>query len=239
MICWLLNGRILTDLLQHFSWTTEEKTRSCQFSSTTIWSAFLKLSLFPSLTRGMWNTLRWNAPRCTLVSCFTMSYVCVSAQPQRILNIPPYENHLSIQRCFTCQTEKQSLLLVLSEFRARITRRGLAFPVNHLIDCYSKYNKAGVSCWSAVKSVSHFEALSVTLMYEANCQGHCSHHYRPAFKLLPPEWLQGARCWQLDWVSGLWEMAALVVVCWEGASITNVTREDQWPCVLILRSIAL
>lgn len=192
----------------------------------------------------MWNTLRWNAPRCTLVSCFTVSYVCVSAQPQWILNIPPYENHLSVRRCFTCQTEKQSLLLVLSEVSARIARRGLAFPVNHLIDCYSEYNKAGVGCSSAVKSVGHFGALSVTLMYEANCQGHCSHHYRPAFKLLPPERLQGARCWQLDWVSGLWEMAALVVVCGEGASITNLTREDQcllslFHMCLILHSIAL
>lgn len=150
--------------------------------------AFSSMLTYSQVLRGgMWNTPYWNAPQCTLVSCFTMSYACVSAQPQWILNIPPYENHLTIQKVL-CMSSNGLCLTTVVELISWGCVGGCCFN--------SANTTAGVS------SSLHKTRVRLARM-GLIAGGHCSRRYQPAFKLFPPEWLQQAWCWQLDCVHAL------------------------------------
>lgn len=99
-----------------------------------------------------------------------MSYACVSAQPQWILNIPPYENHLTIQKVL-CMSSNGLCLTTVVELISWGCVGGCCFN--------SANTTAGVS------SSLHKTRVRLTRM-GLIAGGHCSRRYQPAFKLPPP-----------------------------------------------------
>lgn len=125
-----------------------------------------------------------------------MSYACVSAQPQWILNIPPYENHLTIQKVL-CMSSNGLCLTTVVELISWGCVGGCCFN--------SANTTAGVS------SSLHKTRVRLTRM-GLIAGGHCSRRYQPAFKLPPPPRVASA---SLVLTAGLRARFArwLVVVC--------------------------